>query len=426
MKYHADFELLDKTEKRNKKGLGKKITAIALCALLLCGTVAGSIWAINSFAITKTDPNTSLDAGNLTPGQTQTGPSDTGYVQPLVTKGEGTAMTASEIYEKYVSAVVGIVTEGTTTNIFGQETLYASSGTGFVVSSDGYIVTNCHVIDGGSRFTVSFEDGRTYEAELIGSDAENDVALLKIEAEGLQCVVIGDSDEIRVGEDICAIGNPLGELTFSLTKGVVSALNRVVTTDDDESNFMFQIDAAVNSGNSGGPVFNSYGQVIGVVTAKYSSSGVEGLGFALPINDVARIINELKENGTVRKVSFGITAGNATYSDSGEDTSIAGARVREVDSGSCAEEAGLQVGDIITALDNMKITGLTDLLAAKKRYVPDESAELTVVRDGREITLTIVFDEAVEESQQSPQTNTPDGGTDQDPFSGLYPFGGWR
>ena len=256
---------------------------------------------------------------------------------------------------------------------------YAASGTGFVVSEDGYIVTNCHVIDGGSKFTVSFEDGRTYDAKLIGSDAENDVALLKIEATGLQPVVIGDSDDIRVGEEICAIGNPLGELTFSLTKGVVSALNRVVTTDDDESNFMFQIDAAVNSGNSGGPVFNGYGQVIGVVTAKYSSSGVEGLGFALPINDVARIINELKENGVVRKVSFGITVGNATYSDSGEDTSIAGARVKVVDSGSCAEEAGLEVGDIITKIDSMKITGVTDLLAAKKRYVPDESAELTAV-----------------------------------------------
>ena len=427
MEYKSEFM---PPEKKSRKGLGKKITALALCALLLCGTAVGGIWAIHSFTITKTNSNLSMNAGDggngVTPDMTKNEPSGAGYVQPLVTKGEGTAMTASEIYEKYVSSVVGIVTEGTTTNIFGQQTNYAASGTGFVVSQDGYIVTNCHVIDGGSKFTVSFEDGRTYDAKLIGSDAENDVALLKIEATGLQPVVIGDSDDIRVGEEICAIGNPLGELTFSLTKGVVSALNRVVTTDDDESNFMFQIDAAVNSGNSGGPVFNGYGQVIGVVTAKYSSSGVEGLGFALPINDVARIINELKENGVVRKVSFGITVGNATYSDSGEDTSIAGARVKVVDSGSCAEEAGLEVGDIITKIDSMKITGVTDLLAAKKRYVPDESAELTVIRDGKEIKLTLVFDEAAEETQQTPQTNTPDGWTEQDPFSGLNPFGGWR
>lgn len=426
MEYKSEFV---SPEKKPRKGLGKKITALALCALLLCGSVAGGIWAIHSFTITKTNPNLSMNAGDpngAAPDSTSGNLSDTGYVKPLVSKGEGTAMTAAEIYEKYVSSVVGIVTEGTTTNIFGQQTNYAASGTGFVVSEDGYIVTNCHVIDGGSKFTVSFEDGRTYDAKLIGSDAENDVALLKIEATGLQPVVIGDSDEIRVGEDICAIGNPLGELTFSLTKGVVSALNRVVTTDDDESNFMFQIDAAVNSGNSGGPVFNSYGQVIGVVTAKYSSSGVEGLGFALPVNDVARIINELKENGAVRKVSFGITVGNATYSESGEDTSIAGARVKIIDSGSCAEKAGLQVGDIITKLGSMKITGVSDLQAAKKRYVPDESAVLTVVRDGKEITLTIVFDEAAEETQQTPQTNTPDGRTEEDPFNGMNPFGGWR
>lgn len=416
--------------KKHRK-MGKKITAVVLSVLLLCGAAAGGWWAATSFSIVKAGSGTSLKNPTdfqqpgtnpvIDPDQTaSTNPA--GSAGQLVVKGDGTEMTPSEIYEKYVSAVVGIVTEGTTTNVFGQPSSYAASGTGFVVSTDGYIITNCHVIDGGSKFTVSFEDGRTFDAKLIGSDAANDVALLKIDAAGLQTVVIGDSDEIRVGEDICAIGNPLGELTFSLTKGVVSALNRVITTDDDEANFMFQIDASVNSGNSGGPVFNSRGQVIGVVTAKYSSSGVEGLGFALPINDVARIVNELKANGAVRKVSFGMVVGYASYSDSGEDTSIPGARVKSLTEGSCAEKSGLQVGDVIVAIDGMKITGITDLQAAKKRFVPDQEATMTIYRNGQQMQLFIVFDEAQEETQQ---TSPDNGSTNQNPFNG-FPFGGNR
>lgn len=409
------------------KGNKRRIVAAALSVLLLCGSVGGGFWLGNSFQIVKTDGNVAMaDRLPESTNPDQTGNSTpSGSVEQLVVKGEGTEMTMAEIYETYVSAVVGIVTEGTTTNIFGQPSSYASSGTGFVVSADGYIVTNCHVVDGGSKFTVSFEDGRTYDGQLVGSDAENDVALLKIDATGLKTVVIGDSDEIRVGENICAIGNPLGELTFSQTSGIISALNRVITTDDDEANFMFQIDAAVNSGNSGGPVFNSRGQVIGVVTAKYSSSGVEGLGFALPINDVARMINEIKTNGKVRKVSFGMVVGYATYSDSGEDTSIPGARVKSLTEGSCAERSGLQAGDVIVAIDNMKITGITDLQAAKKRFVPDQEATITLYRNGQQMQLTIVFDEAVEETtqEQTPQTGTTDGRTDSSPFD---PFGGRR
>lgn len=419
--YTEQVQVAPQKGKMNKR----RIIAAVLSVLLLCGSVVGGLWVANSFQIVKTDGSVALENRPGESGNTDrtSNNAQPGSVEQLVVKGEGTEMTTAEIYEKYVSAVVGIVTEGTTTNVFGQPSSYASSGTGFVVSADGYIVTNCHVVDGGSKFTVSFEDGRTYEGQLIGSDSENDVALLKIEATGLQTVVIGDSDEIRVGEDICAIGNPLGELTFSQTKGIVSALNRVITTDDDEANFMFQIDAAVNSGNSGGPVFNSRGQVIGVVTAKYSSSGVEGLGFALPINDVARMINEIKTNGKVRKVSFGMVVGYATYSDSGEDTSIAGARVKSLTEGSCAEKSGLQAGDVIVAIDGMKITGITDLQAAKKRFVPDQEAVITIYRNGQQMQLTIVFDEAVEETEQTPEANTSDGRTDQNPFD---PFGGRR
>lgn len=397
-----EFYEAESTPKKTRKFGGKQITALVLSFVLICGTVAGGIWAANAFTITKTG-GTQLNAAVTTVPSTNapfatipfTTPATSHYA-PLVNTEPSEVLSAAQIYDRYVGSVVGIITEGTTTNIFGQQSEYAASGTGFVISTDGYIITNCHVVDGGSTFTVSFEDGRSYDGELIGADAANDVALLKIDETGLTPVVIGDSDAIHVGEDIIAIGNPLGELTFSLSKGVVSALNRVVTTDSDEANYMFQIDAAVNSGNSGGPVFNSLGQVIGVVTAKYADTGVEGLGFALPINDVMRIAAELNENGKLRTVSFGITVSDMYYAEDESDTDIVGAWVKEVTAGSCAEEAGLRIGDIIVGLDSMRITCVNDLLAAKKRFAPDDEATLTVIRDGAELELTIVFDEAEE------------------------------
>ncbi|MBE6953369.1 MAG: trypsin-like serine protease [Ruminococcaceae bacterium] len=407
-----EFYEAESTPKKTRKFGGKQITALVLSFVLICGTVAGGIWAVNAFTITKTG-GTQLNAAVTTVPATNapfaTVPSTnapfatipfttpaTSHYAPLVNAEPTEVLSAAQIYDRYVGSVVGIITEGTTTNIFGQQSEYAASGTGFVISTDGYIITNCHVVDGGSTFTVSFEDGRSYDGELIGADAANDVALLKIDETGLTPVVIGDSDAIRVGEDIIAIGNPLGELTFSLSKGVVSALNRVVTTDSDEANYMFQIDAAVNSGNSGGPVFNSLGQVIGVVTAKYADTGVEGLGFALPINDVMRIAAELNENGKLRTVSFGITVSDMYYAEDESDADIVGAWVKEVTAGSCAETAGLQTGDIIVRLDSMRITCVNDLLAAKKRFAPDDEATLAVIRDGAELELTIVFDEAEE------------------------------
>ena len=407
-----EFHEAESTPEKTRKFGGKQITALVLSFVLICGTVAGGIWAANAFTITKTG-GTQLNAAVTTVPATNapfaTVPSTnapfatipfttpaTSHYAPLVNAEPTEVLSAAQIYDRYVGSVVGIITEGTTTNIFGQQSEYAASGTGFVISTDGYIITNCHVVDGGSTFTVSFEDGRSYDGELIGADAANDVALLKIDETGLTPVVIGDSDAIRVGEDIIAIGNPLGELTFSLSKGVVSALNRVVTTDSDEANYMFQIDAAVNSGNSGGPVFNSFGQVIGVVTAKYADTGVEGLGFALPINDVMRIAAELNENGKLRTVSFGITVSDMYYAEDESDADIVGAWVKEVTAGSCAETAGLRTGDIIVRLDSMRITCVNDLLAAKKRFAPDDEATLTVIRDGAELELTIVFDEAEE------------------------------
>ncbi|MCQ2406733.1 MAG: S1C family serine protease [Oscillospiraceae bacterium] len=230
----------------------------------------------------------------------------------------GGMLSGSQIYNIGSASTVAITTEITYTTYFGYTRSGSVSGSGFVISSDGYIVTNHHVIEdaakGNYEIKVLFLDGSEYIATIVGYEEDNDVAVLKIEAENLVPVTIGDSSNLNVGESVFAIGNPLGTLEFTQTTGTVSALNREITSYDSTTGVynsinMFQIDAAVNSGNSGGPVFNSRGEVIGVVTAKYSNSGVEGLGFAIPINDAIKIAKDLITDGYVRgKAALGIEA----------------------------------------------------------------------------------------------------------------------
>ena len=202
------------------------------------------------------------------------------------------ALNPSEIYNLATGQVVGIRTEVTVTNFFGMTSSGAVSGSGFIISDDGYILTNYHVVEDAynGRFDIEVMtyDGTKYSASIVGVEPANDLAVLKIEAEGLNAAVFGDSDRLHVGDAVYAVGNPLGELEFSMSTGYVSALDRVINTQESESINMFQIDAAVNEGNSGGPLYTSDGTVVGIVTAKYSSSGVEGLGFAIPINDANR------------------------------------------------------------------------------------------------------------------------------------------
>ena len=252
--------------------------------------------------------------------------------------------------------------------------------------------------------TVMTYDGTQYEATIVGTEQANDIAVLKIEASGLSPVTFGDSSQILVGDTVYAVGNPLGELEFSMSTGHVSALDRVISTEESEAINMFQIDAAVNHGNSGGPVYNSLGQVIGVVTAKYSDTDVEGLGFAIPINDAARIAEDLITKGYVTGKAY---LGVSLNSDYGVDRySIAyaqyynmplGAYVESVMKGGAAEKAGLQKGDIITQLGDSEISSYTDLKNAIKHYSAGDSAALTFYRAGESQTVTVTFDEAVPE-----------------------------
>ena len=243
-------------------------------------------------------------------------------------------------------------------------------------------------------------DKSEYKATIVGSEEESDVAVLKIESENkFKPVILGDSDKMIIGEDIVAIGNPLGELTFSITKGIVSALDRSIQVDAYTTLNMFQVDCAVNEGNSGGPIFNMYGEVIGIVSAKYASSTIEGLGFCIPINDVSNIITDLIDYGKVRnKAYMGISITDVDERMVSQYKMVKGAYISTIEKGSCAEKAGLKIGDIIVKFDDKEVKSVSELLSFKKNYRAGDSAKLQVWRSGEYEYITIVFDEYDEET----------------------------
>ena len=311
---------------------------------------------------------------------------------------EAETLSAEEIYVSACQFTVGVAIPGYSANIFGQSSAATVTGTGIILSEDGYILTNYHVIEtayetGAALRILTFE-GLEYDAEVIGVETDSDLAVLKIEAYGLVPAVLGNSDEMRVGQTIYTVGNPLGELTYTMTSGIISALNRRITTDEDVTVNMFQIDAAVNNGNSGGPVFNACGQVIGVVTAKYSLDGMEGLGFAIPINDACSIAFDLVEKGYVSgKAYLGLQFADVSPTVAQYYDMVQGVYICSVEPGSCAEEAGLQNGDIIVAIDGKSVGTSTELVQAVREYRAGDSAELSVWRGKETVSVTVVFDE---------------------------------
>lgn len=362
------------------------------CMCLVCALVGGLVGGFISWNAVK---------GNLADGTAKDN-----SVKPIsgTTVGKRVSTetaSANEIYELGCKQTVGVSLESTRANIFGQQSASAVAGTGFIITPDGYIMTNYHVIESAQKrehkIQVLFKDKSSFEAKIVGFDEDNDVAVLKIDASDLSPVSIGNSDDIAVGDSVFAIGNPLGELDFSMTSGRVSALDRSITIERNGTAInMFQFDAAINSGNSGGPVYNESGEVIGIATAKVGSSGVEGLGFAIPINDAADIANELITKGYVSgKAYMGVNIDNRYTSVYAQYYSMPeGAYVYNVESGGCAEKSGLAAGDIITKVGSEAIGGYSDLNAAIKSFKAGESTEIVVYRGGEYVTLRITFDEA--------------------------------
>lgn len=306
------------------------------------------------------------------------------------------AMTPGQVYAQVVDSVVAI-TNKATVNTGSQVVTGVSYGTGFILTEDGYIVTNYHVVEGHTSLTVTDHNGTEYPAILRGYDATNDLAVLKVEASGLKPVTLGRSSDLIVGDQVAVVGNPLGELTSTLTVGYISAKDRVISTDGSLIN-MLQTDAAVNSGNSGGPIFNMKGEVVGIITAKYSGTSnsgasIEGIGFAIPMDDVARKITDLMEFGYVTGAYLGVLVQDMDQDVAEYYGLPLGVYVKEPTPGYCAATAGVKAKDIIIGLGEYTITCMNDLTRALQNFHAGDTTTITVWRSGIETELEITLDE---------------------------------
>ena len=284
-----------------------------------------------------------------------------------------------------------------------QEYTETAAGSGIIISEDGYILTNNHVISGADKITVYVNSGeddaeeQTYEATLVGSSENNDIAVLKIDAEGLNAAVFGDSDQLEVGELAVAIGNPMGKVHGSVTAGIISAVEQELTIDDVTINAI-QTDAAINPGNSGGALFDSYGNVIGVVYAKSSSVSIEGIGYAIPVNNIKELVEQMindpdsvKDQTKGSQIMLGITIQNITEDMSKQYSMPVGVYITEVSTMSAAERAGLQKGDIIVGFAGEDVKTADELNALKAKQTPGDTVAVKIDRNGKEMTLDLVI-----------------------------------
>ena len=436
--YHPNQDQ-DHNSNKKKNGIGGRMIAL-LVAVALVASIGGSALTSVINSISRKNEEANAKAAETMSSQTVESAQDTqsentdsaqsGYTieksqlpTSLSSNDTGKSLTPKEVYAMNVNACVGIATQ-ITTNVWGQVASASASGSGFILTSDGYVVTNNHVVEGATSVTVKLYNGDEYDAEIVGTDEMNDVALLKIDATGLQAVTIGDSDQIEVGEEVIAIGNPLGELTFTMTAGVVSALDREINTDGKPIN-MLQTDVAINSGNSGGPLFDMNGNVIGITSAKYfgstsSGASIEGISFAIPINDALRVIYDLQQYGRVTgRAYLGVTVRDLDGTTASTYGLPTGPMIQSVEAGGCAEKAGLQQGDIIIGFNGSEIASYTDLVAALNKLKAGDTATITVFRAGAQVEASITLDErptddeitAREQAQneQSQQDNSQSG-----------------
>ena len=308
--------------------------------------------------------------------------------------------STAQITDEVADTVVEITTETMTTSMFYGQYISQGAGSGVIISEDGYILTNNHVIEGSSSITVTLRNKDTYKAELIGTDADMDIALIKIDGKNLKTAVLGDSAKLKVGDKAVAIGNPLGQLGGTVTDGIISALDREVMSEG-KTNTLLQTDTAINPGNSGGGLFNGQGVLVGIVVAKHTGAEIEGLGFAVPINNVKEILDDLKEHGYVRgRVSLGVELmdiTNGLYGYYYFGTKEKGCYVYSVEAGSSANKAGLRDGDRIIEVDGKNISYTEDVENAIKGKEVGDTIEIVVDRYGDEETFEIELDEYIPE-----------------------------
>lgn len=306
----------------------------------------------------------------------------------------GTSLSYADIAKETMDSVVEIQTETMSTNKLFAQAVESGAGSGVILSEDGYIVTNNHVIEGANTITVKTRDGKSYNAKLIGTDSSTDLAVIKIDATGLKPAVLGNSSELQVGDTAIAIGNPLGELGGTVTTGIVSALDREVTIDN-QTMHLLQTNAAINPGNSGGGLFNDQGELIGIVNAKSSGSNIEGLGFAIPIDRTKDVITSLIDNGYVKgRASLGVTLTTGTTNNPLSNESSTQVYIIEVQEGSAAAKAGLQAGDQILKVDDTDVEEIADVKTAVNSHKAGETMNITILRDNSTQTIQVTLDEA--------------------------------
>lgn len=371
----------EKPEKAKKSiGLVKAVALILVCSLLsgLCATAATYFLP----KVIAENNKTAIYEGVREPIELE-----------VIQVGTDKLLTPAQVYAANVEASVGIQTS-ITTNYWGYQTTAAAAGSGFVLTSDGFVATNYHVVEDANSIKVTMYDGTTYPASLVGYDAEHDFAVLKVNAEGLQPVILGDSSELYVGDEVMTIGNPLGELTFSLTVGAVSALDRQITFSDGVTNDVFQTDCAINAGNSGGAMFNSYGEVIGIATGRYGGSGVDNICFAIPINIVRSVIEDLIANGYTTKPYIGVTVTDVSLQmqRSGKP---AGALIYSVEEDGAAAAAGIRPNDIVTQINEQPVEKRNDLVRIIAECEVGQTITLEVYRNGQTFTVDATLGETI-------------------------------
>ena len=439
---YEDYQQAPKAEGKHagkKKNKGLKVFAGIMCAILCVGVVSLAGYGTYALVSNQQDQQSAEATTEGTDEQNQSSTTlvlndkpSTSNSSASVDLSEG-ELTITERAEKVLPSTVGIVSYiQNQQSIFGGE---QSQGSGIIISADGYIVTNEHVISGATSIKVVLQDDSEYNATLVGSDERTDLAVLKIDATGLTPAEFGNSDQMQIGEQVIAIGNPGGlELAGTVTVGYVSAVNRSITTTNGNTVNCIQTDAAINPGNSGGALVNTYGQVIGINSQKIAATDYEGIGFAISINEAQPIINDLIQYGYVRgRVVMGITMQMIDQTYAAIYGYQPGIGVVSVEAGSPAEEAGLVAGDIITAIDGQSITTQEELNSLLEQYSPGDTITLTVYRqsvrgDGQELSMELAFAEAgapsdtttQQSSQQSTQQSQSQNESSTSPWSWMF------
>ena len=397
-----------KKSRTNNSGFGKTVLVPFVSGVVGCAVVVGTCFGVPSIRTKLLSSNSTTSTSNSSNSNVS------GYVsQTSLSNYSDTAVYAAN---KILPSVVGIEVQysvNSMLSMFGsrsQSQTATATGSGIIISEDGYILTNNHIVSTSSsssnssssnyysvseaeKVTVTlFNDDKTYDAKIVGTDEQTDLAVIKIEKTDLPKAEFADSDNIKVGEFAMAVGNPLG-MQSSITCGVVSAVNRKITDSDGKEFTLIQTDAAINAGNSGGALVNSQGQVIGINTLKLQGTGIEGMGFAIPINSTTDITSQLIQYSKVKRPYIGITGMDLSENTAKANNLVKGIYVKAVDDFSAAEKAGIKIGDVIIEADGTKITTMDELNSIKNKHSIGDEMKIKVNRNGQEKELTLTLGE---------------------------------